>query len=261
MEALLYRAVRRFVSPAISFILLALFASTSLVQLVTGSLFVENFLAALVIGMLLAIWEFADTGESRFLYTAAALGGTALAIKLGGLAFVVAALPVAILEIRRHWKKLGSRPALAGGIAAALFLVAALPSYTIAWTMTKNPVFPFMNQTFPSPLLDHAANFTDYRYVQPVSFSSPYDLTFHTDRYYEGHPGTFGFHYLLLVPLGLLALPLVRRRRAAGAALVSVAGALIVLKFLPNVRYLYPALPLTLVPFAALFGWLGPGAP
>ena len=32
-----------------------------------------------------------------------------------------------------------------------------------------------------------------------------------------------------------------------------------ILKFLPNARYLYPALPLTLVPLAALLGWLSPG--
>ena len=36
-------------------------------------------------------------------------------------------------------------------------------------------------------------------------------------------------------------------------------GALIVLKLLPNARYLYPALPLMLVPLAALLGWLTPG--
>jgi hypothetical protein len=33
-----------------------------------------------------------------------------------------------------------------------------------------------------------------------------------------------------------------------------------VLKFLPNDRYLYPSLPLVLVPLAALLGWLAPGA-
>jgi hypothetical protein len=31
-------------------------------------------------------------------------------------------------------------------------------------------------------------------------------------------------------------------------------------KFLPNARYLYPSLPLMLVPLAALLGWLAPGA-
>jgi hypothetical protein len=260
VEALLYRAVRRFVSPAIAFVILALFASTSLVQGVTGSLFIENFLAAMVVGMAVAIWQFGDTGQKRYLYAAAVLGGTALATKFGGLAYVAVALPVAAIEVRRQWERLGSRPALSSGIAAVLLLAAALPTYVISWRLTGDPVFPFLNRTFPSPLVDDAATFADYRFNQPLTLRTPYDLTFHTDRYFEGRPGSLGFHYLLLVPLGLIALLAVRRRPALSAAVVAIAGAAIVLKLLPNARYLYPALPLTLVPLAALFGWLAPSA-
>jgi glycosyltransferase involved in cell wall biosynthesis len=259
VEALLYCAARRFVSPAIGFVILALFASSSLVQLVTGSLFIENFLAAMVVGMAVAIWQFGDTGQRRFLYAAAVLGGTALATKFGGLAYVAAALPVAAIEVRRQWGRLGSRPALSSGIAAALLLAAALPAYAISWWMTGDPVFPFLNRKFPSPLVDRNMNFVDTHFTQPIAFRTPYDLTFHSDRYCEGRPGYLGFHYLLLVPLGLIALPAVRRRPAVSAAVVSVGGALIVLKFLPNARYLYPSLPLMLVPLAALLGWLTPG--
>jgi glycosyltransferase involved in cell wall biosynthesis len=259
VEALLYRAVRRWVTPAIAFLMLALFASTSLVQLITGSLFVENFLAAVVLGTVVAIWRFGETGERRFLYAASVLGGTALAIKLGGLVYLVAVLPVAVIEVRRQWRRLGARPALAGGIALGLLLAAALPTYAIAWRMTGNPVFPFLNQTFPSPILDHAAVIADGRFSQPLTFHTPFDLTFHTGRYYEGRSGSLGFAYLLLAPLGLIAVAAIKRRPAGSAAAVSIAGALIVLKFMPNVRYLYPSLPLMLVPLAALLGWLAPG--
>ncbi|HXM43780.1 MAG TPA: glycosyltransferase family 39 protein [Bryobacteraceae bacterium] len=259
VEALLYRAARRFVSPAIAFVILALFASTSLVQLVTGSLYIENFLAAMVIGMAVALWQFGDTGHRRYLYTAAVLGGTALATKFGGLAYVAAALPVAAIEIRRQWGRLGPRPALSSGIGAALLLAAALPPYAIAWRMTGDPLYPFLNRTFPSPLVDRAATFADYRFNQPLTFSTPYDLTFHSDRYCEGRPGSIGFAYLMLMPLGLTALLAVTRRPAVSAAAISIGGAAIVLKLLPNARYLYPALPLMLVPFAAFLGWLAPG--
>jgi glycosyltransferase involved in cell wall biosynthesis len=260
LEALLYRAARRFVSPAIGFVILALFASISLVQLVTGSLFIENFLAVMVFGMATAIWQFGDTGRSRYLYAAAILGGTALAIKLGGLAYVAAALPVAAIEIRRQWARLGSRPAICAGIAAALLLAAALPTYVISWRLTGDPVFPFLNQTFPSPLVDRTVSFMDPHFVQPISFRTPYDLTFHSDRFSEGRPGYIGFHYLLLAPLGLIALVAIRRRPALSAAVISIGGALIVLKFQPNARYLYPALALLMAPFAALLGWPAAGA-
>jgi glycosyltransferase involved in cell wall biosynthesis len=260
VEALLYRIVRRFVSPAIGFVLLALFASTPLVQLVTGSLFVENFLAAIVAGMAVAIWQFSETGQRRYLYAAAVLAGTTLATKLGGMAYVVAALPVAVIEARRQWQRLGSRPALSSAVAAALLIAAALPTYVISWRLTGDPVYPFLNQTFPSPLVDHAATFIDPRYKQPVTFRETYDLTFHTERYSEGRPGSLGFHYLLLVPLGAIGLLVVRRRPALSVAVVAFGGGLIILKFLPNDRYLYPSLPLVLVPLAALLGWLAPGA-
>jgi len=116
VEALLYRAARRFVSPAIGFLILALFASTSLVQLVTGSMFIENFLAAMVLGMAAAIWQFGDTGQRRYLYAAAVLGGTALATKFGGLAYVAAALPVAAIEVRRQWVRVGQDSSPAAGL-------------------------------------------------------------------------------------------------------------------------------------------------
>ena len=260
VEALLYRAVRRWVSPAVAFLILALFASTSMVQLVTGSLFIENFLAATVVGAVVALWRFGDTGERRFLYAASVLGGTAMAVKLGGSAYIVAALPLAAVEIRRNWKRLGARPALAAGVGLVLLLAAALPPYVISWRMTRDPVFPFLNQKFPSPILDHAAVVTDYRFTQPLTFHTPFDVTFHSDRYFEGRPGSLGFAFLLLVPLGLIAVAAIRRPPAGSAAAVSVAGALIVLLFLPNARYLYPSLPLMLVPLAALFGWLANGA-
>jgi len=259
VEALLYRAARRWVTPAMAYLILALFASTSLVMLVTGSMFVENFLAAMVFGALLGIWRFGETGERRCLYAASVLGGTALAVKLGGLAYVAALLPIAAIEVRRQWKRLCLRPVLAGGIALALLLAAALPTYIVAWRITGNPIFPFLNQKFPSPILDHAAVIGDLRFMQPLTFHTPLDLTFHTGRYFEGRDGSLGFCYLLLAPLGLIAVAVIKRRPAGSAAVVSIAGGLIVLLFLPNARYLYPSLPLMLVPLAALLGWLAPG--
>lgn len=259
VEALLYRAARRFVSPTVAFVILALFASTPLVQLVTGSMFIENFLAAMVIGLAFALWRFGDTGQARYLYAAALLGGTALAIKFGGLAYVAAALPLAAIEVRRQWARLGPRAALSVAIAGALLLAAALPPYWISWRLTGDPVYPFLNQTFPSPLVDRSVTFQDPRFSQPIAFNTLYDLTFHSDRYIEGRPGSVGFQYLLLAPLGLAALLFIRRRPALGAALFSVGAALVILKLLPNARYLYPAMPLVLIPLAAMLGWLMPG--
>jgi len=47
----------------------------------------------------------------------------------------------------------------------------------------------------------------------------------------------------------------VRRRPVAAAAVVAVGASVLVLHSEPNVRYIYAALPLVSIPFAALLGW------
>ena len=189
LAGLLYAAVRRWLPRAAALLLVALFAASPLVQLVTGSLFVENLLAALLLAMLTAVWRFGDTGNRRFLYAAALLAGAALTTKLAALPFVALTLPFAALEVRRHWKRVGPAPCL---LALSLLLATALPTYAIAWLKTGNPVFPFLNGTFPSPLLDHAAEIRDYRFREPLTWHTPFDLTFHTSRFYESQNGSLG---------------------------------------------------------------------
>jgi hypothetical protein len=222
-----------------------------MVQLVTGELFVENLVAAMVLGMMTALWRFGEDGEKRFLYLAAVLAGTAIAAKVGGFAFLLVALPFAMVEARRHRKS-----AAVCAAAVLLVLLTALPTYAIAWHKTGNPVFPFMNQKFPSPLLDRAADISFDQYRQPLSWHLPFDLTFHTNQTWEGQDGSFGFQYLLLAPLAVVALVVVRRRPAVSGAVVALGAAMVVLRSEPNARYIYAALPLLSVPFAALLGWL-----
>src|ERR1035441_2691364 len=127
--------------------------------------------------------------------------------------------------------------------------------YGIAWLKTGNPIFPFRNDTFHSRQLDPNADIRDERFHRPLAWSTPYNLTFRSNRYYEGQDGSFGFQYLVLAPLGLLALLVAPRRQAVGAAVVSITAILLFLTTEPNARYLYPAMPLLFVPFAALLGW------
>ncbi len=97
--------------PAPACLLAASFAATPIVQLVTGSLFVENVLAALLLGMMAAIWRFGETAGRRYFFAAMALAGAAMSVKFGALAFVAVAVPLAFAEARRHWKALGPHPA------------------------------------------------------------------------------------------------------------------------------------------------------
>ena len=257
LVTMLYGVVRRWVCRAAAFWLAALFASTPIVQLVTGSLFVENLLAAMIVGMMAALWRFADSGERHFLYLSAALGGTAMATKFGALAFVGLAIPFLAIEAARYWKLLGRRPAAVCALAALLLIGTAAPPYAIAYAKTGNPLFPFLSDKIPSPLIPPNAGLSDERFKRPLTWSTLYDLTFRTSLSYEGRNGSFGFQYLVLAPLGVAALLLAGRgrRTAASAAVVALGAAAIVMGAQPNARYVYASMPLIFVPFAAVLGW------
>ena len=55
---LIYIQSRVWVSPANAFLTIAVFVSGSMVQLVTGSMLVENFIAAMALGSAVALWRF-----------------------------------------------------------------------------------------------------------------------------------------------------------------------------------------------------------
>jgi glycosyltransferase involved in cell wall biosynthesis len=254
--ALLCAALRRWTTPALAYLLAAAFVATPLVQLVTGALFVENFLAAMVLATLTAIWRLGDTGERRYFYLAMALGGTAMSVKFGALAFVLIAVPFAFAEARRHRKAFGPRPAAAFAAGAVLLVAMAAPPYAVAYVKTGNPLFPFLNEKFHSPLLPAGIDLRDARFKKPLSWRTPYAMTFHTDQYYEGQNGSLGFHWLAIVPLGLLGFAAVRRRPAVSAAVVAFGAGTVILSTEPNARYLYAAMPLALIPAGAALAWL-----
>jgi len=253
VTALLYCAVRRSLPRPAALLLTSLFVATPLVLLVTGSLFVENFVAALALGALAAMWLYFDTGDRQVFIAAAILSGAAIAAKFGMWAVILIAAPFAIAEARR--RRLGR----AGWLAAAVFALAALPPYAIAYLKTGNPLYPFLNDKIPTTSLYRDQVFgVDVRYSEPLTFHTPFDLTFHTGEFFESQDGGLGFQWLLLIPLTGLALFVVRKRRATTAGAVAlVAGAVISLSG-PNGLYLPLVVPLVLVAFAGMLEWLRP---
>ncbi len=252
IAGLLYRAVRRWLPRDAALLTAALFASTPLVNLVTGSLFIENFIAAMILGMAIELWRFHESGEARDLWIAAALGGTAASAKLGACAFVLVGLAVAAAEARRRRIL---KPALQ---AAGLLLLFAAPPYAIAYALTGNPVFPFLNWRFPSPLLEHGVEFRNNLFTQPLNWKTPFELTFHTSQYLEGLNGAVGFQYLLLIPLAVIALFAARNYGVRLAAAIGLFAGAAVMASQPYARYLYPALPLLTIPFASLAARFAP---
>lgn len=112
-------------------------------------------------------------------------------------------------------------------------------SYFYAGWVTGNPVFPLFNATFKSPYFP-LIDFIDNHWMAGVSWRTPWDVTFHTDRYGEHYPGAFGIALLALLPA--LALESMRHRASRLVVAWFAATALVLFLQVQYVRYLYPAL-------------------
>jgi hypothetical protein len=230
--ALILKASQRYFTQTNAYLTAALFASTPLVLLVTGSLFVENIWTALILAAFLELTE-----EAPNLPRAALLLGAALEVKLIAAVFLV---PAAALALRRRNKLV---------LAIAVLIAAGAPVYLYAWTKSGNPIFPFANTIFKSPYFDTRNPFADTRFSEPLTIHTPYDLTFHSTRYFEGAPGSSGLQYLVLL---LPALLLLRKKSPWQFAAAGAITALILLAALPNLRYLYPAMALLSIAIGVL---------
>jgi hypothetical protein len=245
-----YGSAHRWTGRPMAFLLAALFAATPVVQLVTGSLFVETFYAALVAGALAAIWRAHETDRPAWLVVCSFLLASAMAVKLLALPFVAIIGVILARELAGIWRRGGWRWTVA---SVAVFLaVAALP-YVYAWHVSGNPIFPFANQWFRSPYYASVMS-PDSRFSEPLAWRTPFDATFETHRFWEGQDGSIGFHLLLLAPLVLLAAGRSWKFNERTLVWTAFAGTILGLALRPNVRYLYPAFPLLTLALALVPG-------
>ncbi|HSW51062.1 MAG TPA: hypothetical protein VLH09_12850 [Bryobacteraceae bacterium] len=202
----------------------ALWASTPLVMLATGSLFVENVWAFLLLAAFLIAW-----GREPHPWAVALLAGSACAVKL-------LAVPMAVpIVVWAMWRSREWRPAV-------VFLATGTMPYVEAIVRTGNPFFPYLNGIFKSPLYPSDANLKDLRYTQTLNWRSLWDMTFRTNLFCESPGGGFGFQWLALMPVA--AVTFIRRRDPIMRAALVLGAAEVVVVFLgqPYIRYMYAAL-------------------
>ncbi|MCA8957121.1 MAG: hypothetical protein KDC87_13680 [Planctomycetes bacterium] len=161
----------------------------------------------------LAVWHWRRSArDPGWLWAAGLCAGTAAAVKLnGGIAAVVVGVLWVGPSFRAGWRALlADSLRLGGGVLAGLG-----PWLVRSWWVAGNPVFPFANRLFRSPLID----------VEPPSHSFgvgtalpdlarlPWTLFFDPGKFVE--VGAYHPALLALLPLGVAALLL--RRSAAGS--------------------------------------------
>jgi hypothetical protein len=242
--ALVHVTVRAIAGLRIAAFAVALAAASPLAMVESSGLFVDNAWSLLLVGSTVLFLRFLQGADPIHLIAGGAAIGAALAIKL----ITVAAFPAIALILLLALREPGRAfPWKAFGIAVAAGLLLALPPYVIALAKTGNPVFPFFNAIFRSPLYP-PQNAPSY-----LGYGSPlllYWMTFHSDRYLEALPGAFGFTFLLLLPPMLVAAFAWGRREGGVMLVAAVSFAAIVVLNIAYLRYLYPCVFL----FAIAFG-------
>lgn len=220
-----------------------LFLVTPLTLTESSSLFIESVWAAFVVAGALAVFKLCDqNGQPRVhLPTAGILLGGAFAAKAVTFTFFPVLLLWSAWRYSAWLQRSAMRPLL---ISISLVIaVGAIPYFT-AWYLTGNPVFPFFNQIFQSPLWPAVAFQAPDVFGKGLRWDAIYQATFHTERFLEGRPGAPGFQWLLLFFPALLMLVISQLRRAI--LLFSVAVLWIALTFhsITYLRYIFPAFAL-----------------
>lgn len=202
----------------------ALWASTPLAGLVTGSLFVENIWALLLLAAFLLA-----SGPRPAPWAVALLAGAAAQCKLMAVPLAVPILGIALWRARCWWPSL-------------LFACTAPHPYVESLIRTGNPLFPYFNAWFPSPFFPTTQNLTDIRWREALSWRTLWDATFHTPRFNEGAAGGFGFQWLILLPPAIYAAWREQSLAVRLAVALGLFEAVVVLLGQPYIRYLYAAL-------------------
>jgi hypothetical protein len=245
-----YQLICRYARREIALLSVCLFASTPLAFLENGTLHVENLWIAFLLGTLLLTFDYLTRRSATTLAAFAMLCAGAMQTKLIGLIWVAPLVLYLGYLVSRQGAGVRAVNRRALLLILAATLLAAWP-YANAWMRTGNPVFPFVNDLFRSPYFDSASSFTNPLYVVPLRPWSIYELFFSSGRFIEGRDGAVGFHWLLLLPVILLAF---LRRRPLAYWLCLALAALFFVAVFPQQAYLRYLLPVLLL-ITVLGGW------
>ncbi|MEP6657605.1 MAG: glycosyltransferase family 39 protein [Betaproteobacteria bacterium] len=247
--AILYTLIRRQAPRTIGLASITLLASTPLAFLETGSLFAENLWLAYLLAALLVALKAARHPSPGAICVLGLLAAGALQCKVIGVLWLA---PLFAGLILLGWRRLpGGWNRRHFAVLALAVTVGAWP-YANAWLRTGNPVFPYLNAWFRSPAFDTSQNFSNDTYVTPLRPWTLHETIMQSHSFIEGFDGAAGFHWLLLIPLIIVAL-LRRGQWRAPAALLFLGAFFFITVYLQQsyLRYLLPAFFL----LAVLGGW------
>lgn len=121
-----------------------------------------------------------------------------------------------------------------------IFIFIGCISYCYSYWVTGNPLFPFYNEVFHSPL------YPPEKFLHPFKPGLSWDLinqiTFNSGNFLEGGIGSPGFQWVLLSLPSLLIIFSLRNKWLFALLVIAISFVLFVFNTVGYLRYIYPAI-------------------
>jgi hypothetical protein len=219
----------------------AFFYTTPVVSWLSGTAYIDNAVAMLLTATAIAFLSWYRTKEQvNWLYVAALFAGATIAAKVNAAFALPVLFGVAVWHLRTKPRALA--------VCAALFLLVALPWFSLTYVWTGNPVFPLLNGVFKSPSwsIDNRvmdANNYGIGTSPRALLRLPFNLTWDSGKFGTATArGAAGIMLLLVIPFGFIWL----HRRSKSAALLLTTSLLYLALWtfsFQNIRYYVHILP------------------
>ncbi|MEH6350209.1 phospholipid carrier-dependent glycosyltransferase [Pseudomonas sp. 3JA] len=231
-----------------------IFLSTPLAFAESSSLHIESAWTAFMMAGTLAILKVSSaTPEPRERLSQLLLAGLLLGFAMATKAVTLSVLPVLLVILLLHYKAWAvhgiAKTVLLGSVA--LILAGATP-YVSAGYLTGNPVFPFFNAIFHSPLWPNINFEPPATFGTGVTWDTLYRMVFKSPQFIEGRVGAAGFQWLLL-PTAAVAVLLSGNKKALCILLVGAGAMFMTFHSTAYLRYVFPSFALFSVILALPF--------
>lgn len=231
-----------------------IFLSTPLAFAESSSLHIESAWTAFMMAGTLAILKVSSfTPDPRERLSQLLLAGLLLGFALATKAVTLSVLPVLLVILLLHckaWAVQGIVKTLLLG-SVGLILAGATP-YLSAGYLTGNPVFPFFNAIFHSPLWPNINFEPPATFGTGVTWDALYRMVFKSPQFIEGRVGAAGFQWLLL-PTAAVAVLLSGNKKALCILLVGAGAMFMTFQSTAYLRYVFPSFALFSVILALPF--------
>jgi hypothetical protein len=222
-----------------------IFLSTPLAFAESSSLHVESAWTAFIMGGSLAILKVSSfTPDAKERLSHLLLAGAMLGFAMAAKAVTLSILPVLLVILLLQYKAWTIQGIVRTLLLGSVCLIAAgVTPYVSAWCLTGNPVFPFFNATFQSPLWPSQNFEPPAIFGTGVTWDTLYRMVFKSNQFIEGQVGAAGFQWLL-IPTAAVALVLSGNKKALCILLVGAGAMIMTFHSTAYLRYIFPSFAL-----------------